>query len=301
MAQQARCFQCKALNGEWRNGEVTVLSAFMHNTGRRYVCQFCARIVDNESGSYFRENNVFTGKETENGFTLSKEFEVPKSASERFGRKGVAYFVSNKFLQTHDGTVWFEFKSPIFNNKNSWSRISREIEARFGTAWANDSSYGTHTNVGHPDFDVTIVKQWYESLFTRLYATVRSTDDEKLRYVFGRSYRDTQWAMPNVVPFGNAHALMWNVEHSTHMECRLVKWTSYEQDKRATAYAVDTTAAIVEFCVAVRKNRTMLEGNALVLSNRKAADKASRKIDNIFRKHVGLPRVNATEGYASRR
>lgn len=299
MARQARCIQCKALNGEWKDGELTVLSAFMHNTGKRYVCQRCAKVIDDWTG-YTTENNVFVGQETKGGFTLSKEFEVPKSAGQHFGREGVAYFVSTKFLQTHDSTVWFEFKSPIFNNKNSWSRISREIEARFGTDWTSDSSYGTHTNVGHPDFDVTIVKQWYESLFTRLYATVRSTDDEKLRALFGRSWRDTQWAKPYVVPYGEEHRLMWNVEHSTHMECRLAKWTSYEQDKRATEYAIETTAAIVEFCVAVRKNRETLGGEALKCANRKAADKASRKIDNIFRKHVGLDRVNKTNGYISR-
>lgn len=300
MAKQARCIQCKALNGEWKNGELTVLSAFMHNTGKRYVCQRCARVVDNETSSYFRENGVFTGKATKGGFTLSKEFEVPQSAGRHFGREGVAYFVSNKFLQTHDGTVWFEFKTPIYNNKNSWSRISREIESRFGTEWTRDGSYGTHTNVGHTDLDVTIVKQWYESLFTRLYSTVRNTDDEKLRALFGRSWRDTRWAMPSVVPYGEAHPLMWNVEHSTHMELRLNKWTSYEQDKRATEYAIETTAAIVEFCVAVRKNRETLRGEALKCANRKAVDKASRKIDNIFRKHVGLDRVNKTNGYVSR-
>ena len=296
MARQARCIQCGALNGE--NG--TVLTAFMHNTGRRYVCQHCARTIDNETRSYFRENEVFTGKTTKGGFTLSKEFEVPKSASEHFGRKGVAYFVSNKFLQTHDCTVWFEFKSPIFNNKNSWSRISREIESRFGTAWTDDRSYGTHTNVGHPDFDVTVVRKYYEGLFTRLYTTVRSTDDERLCKLFGRSFRYTEWAKPYVVPFGNEHKLMWNVEHSTHMELRLNKWTSYEQDKRATEYAVETTAAIVEFCVIIRENDRTLHGRKQLEANRIAVDKASRKIDNIYRKYVGLPRVNKTTGYISR-
>lgn len=300
MARQARCIQCKALNGEWKNGRITVLHAFMHNTGRRYICEACSPTLGHDVGGYTRENDVFVGKDTKGGFTLSKEFEVPYSADRLFGREGVAYLKSNKFIQTDDCTVWYEFKSPIFNNKNSWSRISREIESRFGTDWTSDNTYGTHTNVGHPDFDVSIVRQWYESLFTRLYATVRSTDDEKLRALFGRSWRETDWAKPYVVPYGEEHRLMWNVEHSTHMECRLVKWTSYEQDRRATEYAIETTAAIVEFCVAIRKNRETLGGNGLVLANRKAADKASRKIDNIFRKHVGLDRVNKTNGYVSR-
>lgn len=300
MARQARCIQCRALNGEIRNGETTVLSAFMHNTGKRYICTKCSPIVESVGG-YTHENEVFVGKKTKGGFTLSKEFEVPDSAARVFGREGVAYFKSNKFIQTDDGTVWYEFKSPIYNNKNSWSRISMDIEKRFGTSWTTDRSYGTHTNVGHPDFDVNIVRRWYVELFSRLYHTVRNTDDEKLRYVFGRSFRETEWADPTPVRWGADHALMWNVEHSTHMECRLNKWTSYEQDQRATAYAVETTAAIVEFCVAVRKNRETLEGTSdELMANREAVDKAARKIDNIFRKHVGLPRVNRTPGYTSR-
>lgn len=294
MSRIAKCFVCGCVASSYNS-----LHPFKHTTGTRYICTHCSPTAGHDVGGYSTENGVFVGKETENGFTISKEFEVPRSAAMTFGHAGVAYLKSKGFIQTDDCTVWYEFKSPIFNNKNSWARISREIEARFGTEWTHDSTYGTHTNVGHPDLDVSLMERWYESLFTRLYKTVNETSAEKVRNVFGRT--SCYWAEASLTPEYGAHTRMWNTEHTTHLELRLNKWTSYAQDKLATAYAVETVGACVEFCNAIRMNRSSLQGDMLVKANRIAAEKAGRKIDNIFRKYVGLERVNKTEGYTSRR
>ena len=301
MARTRRCIHCG------RSEREATLYPFHHSTGTRYTCERCAPL-DVYSG-YGRENGATAGNTTKAGFTLSKEFELPGGSSSYFGREGVAYFVSQQFDPTEDCTVWIEMKSPIYKNLNAWTRTSKAIEARFGTEWTRLAGYGTHTNVGHPDLDMAIVRQWYKSLFGRLYNTldeVVSDRAERHRIVdlFGRTPVDYAhiahgWELENPQA---EHSIIWNVQHETHLECRLVKWTNATQDNNATKYAIETVAAVVEFCNEVKSNRLktgIIEER--IAMNRKSAEKAGRKIDNILRKHLGLPRENKTTNYTSRR
>lgn len=298
MARIKRCIRCGISERE------TPLTAFWHSTGTRYTCDRCAPLI--ACGGYGRENHETRGNETKSGFTLSKEFELPNAARNVVGRDGMAYMVSQGFDPTSDGSVWIEMKTPIYKNLNAWTRVSKQLEVRFcavDASWTADASYGTHTNVGHPDLDMTIVRLWYKSLFGRMFETLRAADAERVRALFGRTptyyaHIPSSWDMDNNA---SVHEIIWNTQHETHLECRLVKWTGAAQDGRATKYAIETVAAVVDFCREVNANRESLSGEALRQANRKAATKAGRKVDNILRKHLGIARANSTRGYESRR
>ena len=301
--RKTHCIKC---NRELTKGERI---AFQHTTGTRYMCPECARRMD---GGYTSENGTFKSKQTETGATISKEMEIPETyayrltASERDSAS--ARMKAYGWICTPDCTVHQEWKTPIYNGLQSYNKVSKAFE-KFAQVqkWNSDPSYGTHTNVGHKDLDVRIIRKFYESLFTRLYETM-SSDTNKLKEFYGRSYVD--WAQPltprlaprsgadgyaeNAGPGAGEHRLAINVQHKTHIEFRLNKYISFEQDNKVSKYAIDTVLACVEFCDMIRTNRDTYTGAKLVEKNKAAADKASRKIDNIYRKYVGLPRVNKT-------
>ena len=285
--------------------------AFQHTTGTRYMCAHCASIY-NCAGSYSTENHLRVSKETTTGATISKEMELPRkyaytlSNNERATLN--AYMTSQGWLCTPDGSVYQEWKTPIYNSLQSYSKISKTFEKLAQVSkWRDDMSYGTHTNVGHARLDIRVIRKFYESLFCRLYETMKS-DESRVKELYGRTFTGYAQAYnSSLAPRSgsdgyaqnesfnaNEHVLAINVQHKTHIEFRLNKYISFEQDNKVSKYAIDTVLACVEFCDMIRTNRDTYTGEELKEKNRAAADKASRKIDNIYRKYVGLPRVNKT-------
>lgn len=303
MARTTHCIKCgKELTKETR-------IAFKHTTGTRYMCAECARRWD---GGYSSENGAFTSKETATGATISKEMELPRSyglrVPEQIRDQISAKMKTYGWIKTPDGSVYEEWKTPIYNSLQSYSKVSKMFEqfARV-SQWSDDDTYGTHTNVGHKNLDVRIVRKFYESLFTRLYETM-SSNTTALKSLYGRSYvYYAQPLTPGLAPRSGAdgyamdsgcgaaeHRLAINVQHKTHIEFRLNKYISFEQDNKVSKYAIDTVLALVEFCDKINANRAALTGEKLKAANKAAAEKTSRKVDNIYRKYAGLPRVNKT-------
>ena len=134
------------------------------------------------------------------------------------------------------------------------------------------------------------------------------SDESRVKELYGRTFTGyAQAYRSDLAPISNAdgyaqnenftaneHVLAINVQHKTHIEFRLNKYISFEQDNKVSKYAIETVLACVEFCDMIRANRDAYTGAKLIEKNKAAADKASRKIDNIYRKYVGLPRVNKT-------
>ena len=305
MARKTHCIKCGA--------ELTKQNriAFQHTTGTRYMCAHCASIYSC-AGSYSTENRTRVSKETATGATISKEMELPNkyaytlTDSERATLN--AYMTSQGWLCTPDGSVYQEWKTPIYNSLQSYSKISKTFEKLAQVSeWNDDCSYGTHTNVGHARLDIRIIRKFYESLFCRLDVTMKG-DESRVKTLYGRTFTGyAQAYSPDLAPRSGSdgyavndyftaseHLLAINVQHKTHIEFRLNKYISFEQDNKVSKYAIETVLACVEFCDAIRENRETLTGEKLKEKNKAAAEKASRKIDNIYRKYVGLPRVNKT-------
>ena len=73
------------------------------------------------------------------------------------------------------------------------------------------------------------------------------------------------------------------------------KYQSAEQDNRATKYAIETTAALLDFAKAVDNNRaTIADRTALKAANKAAAEKTARRLVKIYEKHTAAARETET-------
>lgn len=284
MCRHIRCLIC---GEETTKAESTPIR---HTTGTRYACPRCARNIR----GYTQENPVFLPSATQGTFTMSKEFEIPTSARAYTTIENInATMRAYKWLPTSDGTVWVECKSAIYQNMNAYVRVLKSLEEKLGfTRWAEDNTFGTHTNVWTPGYDVEIVRLFYHSLFMPLSETLRAYGD-MCREVFGRYIGG--WAEPI---YNNTwilnHTNFINVQHDGWLEFRINKCVSVAQDIRATKLCIEITQAVSAFCEKVKENRRTLTGDELRAANKRDADKAARKIVNLFRKVAGLGRINAT-------
>lgn len=284
--RKCRCFHCHAdlLPGSG--------IAFDHTTGTRYFCSRCVDFV----GSYSWENGATVSAKTAQGFTISKEFEIPRSAVRFFDpAAALAKLTSYGWIATQDSTVWRECKTPIYQSLQSYNKISRAVEKALNvSSWRCDPSYGTHTNVGHPDLDIDIVRKWRESIFGKLQATM-DENPETMVSLYGRGWTYYAGKMNEYAPgWQEDHGCFINLQHNTHVEFRLNKFQSAEQDGKVNAYCIETVGALVELCKAIKANRERLHGAELIAENKKAVEKTAAKVDNIYRKHTGLPRINKT-------
>ena len=176
---------------------------------------------------------------------------------------------------------------------NAYVRVLKSLEEKIGfSRWAADGTYGTHTNIWAPGYDVEIIRRFYHSLFIPLSETLRAYAD-KCNEVFGRYIGG--WAAPiGRYSSPTEHTNFVNVQHDGWLEFRINKCVSVAQDIRATKLCIEITQAVAAFCEKVKNNRRTLTGDELRGANKRDADKTARKICNLFRKVAGLGRVNAT-------
>ena len=282
MARKIHCFKC---------GNVIADKAaavpFHHYTGTRYFCRDCAA----HEGGYTWENTDRQSKETAAGWTLSKEFEIPRAALAYIdGRETTAALEARGWIGTSDCTVWKEFKTPIYNGLQSYTKVSKSIEQITKVSeWKTNRDYGTHTNIGHRDLDraaIDIIRTWRETLLQQLQN--RMTDREN-RALYGRTwttYADRMNEYGN--GWANDHGCFINLQHNTHIEYRMNKYQTAAQDNRATKYAIETTAALLDFAKIVKNNRATIAPDGLRAANRAAAEKTARRLVKIYDKWAAI-------------
>ena len=287
MGKKCKCLTCG------RDGTTHEFHPVAHTTGTRYICEYCARRVDR----YTDENTSERGHD-KNGLTFSCEFEIPSEFGIAFPDDYLTraqYLLAQGFESTYDCTVWREYKSPIYHGLQSFSRVAAQIDKILQPErWNTSGVYGTHCNIGRIGYggdDVTILRTWYSTLTRRLYATINADRDACGR-IYGRT--ESMWAQTNPEACPTEHALFINLQHTTHIEFRLSKYINSRQYMECVKTNADIAGAMFDFVATVKQNCRRFSGAALIAENRKAAEKASRKIDNEYRKHAGLPRVNKT-------
>ena len=281
MAKKIHCFKC----GNVINDK-SAATPFKHFTGIRYFCNTCAHHM----GGYTWENGARQSAPTKAGFTLSKEFEIPNRALHFIDScETTAALESRGWIGTGDCTVWKEFKTPIYNGLQSYTKTAKAIEQITRVKeWKNDNTYGTHTNIGHNELDIdaiNIIRTWRETLLQPL---ENAMNDDMNRALYGRTW--TLYAdKMNHYGYGwqADHGCFINLQHDTHIEFRMNKVISAARDNRVNKYAFETVAALVDFAKVVKNNRATLErGEPLTTANRRAAEKTAAKLEKIYIKHA---------------
>ena len=270
-----------------------------HPTGDRYYCRHCVEILHERlesSRTYSEENGKFQSKPTAQGYTISKEFEIPRTVQYMFGRDKLDMILANMdakgWIPTHDCTVWAECKSPIYHGLQSYNKDIKTIAKLLEVErWSHDDSYGTHTNIGHTDFNesrMETIRKWRETLITPLQNTIKNDRDGCIA-IYGRyftDYADTMGGSP-----AHDHCCFINLQHSRWVEFRLNKFTSVEQDNRATKMSIEIFDNLLNFSRRVDANRAYLNGSALADANRKEAEKTATKLVKVWEAYSAEARL----------
>ena len=284
MAKNAKCLKCGAVITD-----TTAATAIKTTCGIQYYCAACAdRIFEMRRYGYSTENAIRKSKPTADNFTISKEFEIPVAITRVLPLPEIKKLLCTMdhlgWLPTSDCTVYVECKSPIYNGLQSYNKVSKTIsELAKVTSWANDNSYGTHTNIGHTDFDdakMDILRRWRETLLTPL-QDYMIQHEYKTVAIFSRPVAD--WCGRLGSDWTN-HSAFINLQHSTWVEFRINKYTSYEQDSYATKVCIALFAEMLKFAKAIQANRATYTGAKLAEVNRATAIKYAAKLVKVFEK-----------------
>jgi len=296
MARKAKCLMCQRQIENLASATPT-----QYQSGIGYYCEECANtLVARRRRGYNDENTVFVGKPTNDGHTISKEFEIsnhaPFTQDDDKVKKVFTAFHIHKYLITNDCTVFVEMKSPVYNGLNTYNKDIKtladivEIER-----WYQHTDYGTHTNIGHINFGKTemdIVRQWRETLVRPLQNAI-DADLEGCKLLYGRTWvyyaaRLNDYCRCQGLPEGweYDHGCFINLQHDNWIEFRMNKFCSVEQDRRATKMSIEFFDAMHNFAKAVLANRRTYNGQTLRNKNGIVAKKAAEKMVEIFKKYA---------------
>ena len=246
------------------------------------------------TGNYSTENSEKVNKITKtNNCTISIELEVPDLARCYTSEESLQWLTNEaKFLKTPDGSVWYEFKSPIYNNLLGLSKVLSNFEKLNKlSSWNESNDYGTHLNIGNEAFtedNLLIIRRFYHSLFVP-YSDYLLSHPEKTTALHGRNFTYYAQALTydSSVPYhfgGNytedCHCNFINIQHSTHIEFRLCKlMTARQYMMVARMYQEIIQKAICDYFLARYDEAMTAE------KKRQLASKASEKMIKIFEKY----------------
>lgn len=284
MSKTAKCLKCGSAIADL--GTATPIK---HPTGTRYYCPNCIRNLiarSQNSCTYSQENTVFVSAPTMQGYTISKEMEVSNAArnilSYREWNTLLATCDSKRWSITADCTVAVEIKTCVYNGLNSYNKDSKTFDKIAKVSeWSNATDYGTHTNIGHTDFNgdkMSILRQWRESLLTPLQTTMLE-HPSWTKAIFGRTIGGWCGRMGSD-PM--EHAVFINLQHSNWVEFRINKYVSCEQDAYSTKVCIALFDDMLNFCKAIEANRRTYSGQPLRDANRKTASKYASKLVKTF-------------------
>ena len=246
-----------------------------------FLCSYCARVMQ---GGYSTENGEIINQTTKtNDCTISLELEVSHSAS-RYNTEQQLQWLTNeaKFLKTPDGTVWYEFKSPIYNNLLGLSKVLHNFEKLNQlNRWNNATDYGTHLNIGNSLLtrqNLSIIERFYHSLFID-YCKHLEANPEKTTALHGRNF--SQWATAiNEFTNTQTHQNFINMQHSTHLEFRLCKLVTAKQYLMVARMYQDIVQKVICDYFLAKYNEAMPASD-----KRQLAKKASQKMIKLFEKY----------------
>lgn len=256
-----------------------------------FLCSDCSTRMN---GSYSTENSTRINNETKtNNCTISIELEISTRARYHTTEKELQWLTNEaNFLKTPDGSVWYEFKSPIYNNLLGLSKILSNFEKLNKlNQWNNATDYGTHLNIGNSELTVNnlkIVKRFYHSLFVP-FCEYLQNNPEKTTALHGRNF--THYA--STINYNSRldnnfggnymqddHCYFINMQHSTHIEFRLCKLVTAKQYMLLARMYQDIIQKVICDYFLARYDET-----ATAETKKALAKKASQKMIKIFNKY----------------
>ena len=256
-----------------------------------FLCSHCAVAM---SGNYSTENNEIVNNETKtNNCTISIENEISRQAQMFISDKELQWLTNEaKFLKTPDGSVWYEFKSPIYNNLLGLSKVLHNFEKLCKLdKWNEASDYGTHLNIGNTELTeekMLIIRRFYHSLFVP-FSDYLKNNPEKTIALYGRNFthyaQSLSYSSPVPSRFGgdymeDAHCNFINIQHKTHIEFRLAKLVTAKQYLLCARCHQDIIQKVICDYFLDRYNEAMPASE-----KRQLAQKASEKMIKIFDKY----------------
>ncbi|MBQ7308102.1 MAG: hypothetical protein IJW82_06215 [Clostridia bacterium] len=254
-------------------------------------------VTFSEGGGYGTENDQRIHNETKtNQCTISMEHEVPYSALDYNNEANFKWLTLQGFYSTSDCTVWREFKSPIYNNLLGLSKVLHNFEKLNQLEkWNNDTSYGTHLNIGNSALtreNLKIIERFYHSLFVP-YSKYLEENKEKTITLHGRFFTNetsngfiyNSWNYVYAQSINEntdtqTHENFINMQHSTHIEFRLCKLVTARQYMMVTRMYQDIIQKVLVDYFLKRYNESMTASQ-----KRQLAKKASEKMIKIFNKY----------------
>jgi len=279
---------CKKCGRALKAGEG--LKVYSRNANA-FLCSFCSTV---EQGGYSTENSTFVNNITKtNNCTISIELEISDYAR-RFTTERKLQWLTNEaqFIKTPDGSVWYEFKSPIYNNLLGLSKVLSNFEKLNSLSqWNAADDYGTHLNIGNTALNLEamkIVKRFYHSLFVP-YCEYLQANPAKTVALYGRDF--TYYACTinynsRLADYFNGgcgdsdHRYFINMQHSTHIEFRLCKLVTARQYMMCARLHQDIIQKVICDYFLARYNE-----NDTAENRRKLANKASEKMIKLFDKY----------------
>jgi hypothetical protein len=256
-----------------------------------FLCAYCSRV---NQGGYSTENTTFENNKTKtNNCTISVELEISNNARNYTTEQKLQWLTNEaKFIKTPDGSVWYEFKSPIYNNLLGMSKVLHNFEKLNNLSqWNNASDYGTHLNIGNTELTeekMLIIRRFYHSLFVP-FSDYLKQNPQKTITLYGRNFTHYAQALnynsPVPSTFGgdymeSAHCNFINIQHKTHIEFRLAKLVTAKQYLICARCHQDIIQKVICDYFLTRYNEGMT-----ATAKRQLANKASQKMIKTFEKY----------------
>ena len=194
------------------------------STNAVYICSTCADALQSYS---FEGFNLQNGTQTADGITIGCELETLGNSLD-----AKIYFIKYGFIPTSDCTVDVEFKSPIYNNLSSLSKVCGMIEqldkdenTNFSV---NNIHCGLHTHFGYKNKRIQDILQAYHyELFKPIDDTVKGLTASQRRAIFGSDFRGYASPIEFYNPMGHCNWI--NIQHTKTIEIRLFRFNTADQ------------------------------------------------------------------------
>ena len=194
------------------------------STNSVYICNECARALQSYS---FEGFNLQHGTQTNDDITIGCELETIGNSLD-----AKVYLIKYGFIPTADCTVDIEYKSPIYNNLSSLSKVAGMIEQLDKNQnidfSVNNIHCGLHTHFGYKNKDIqNYILPFYKELFNPLNDLIDSLTDTQKKAIFGSTYRHYAQSINTDRPL--KHENWINIQHNKTIEIRLFRFNDANQ------------------------------------------------------------------------
>ena len=220
MARRAHCMDCGAEVNNFFDKKIEIARRGNRNA---WLCEHCAA----KKLSYYFESDKHTGKANKDGHTCGVELETSYTST-----KARAEIMMNGYIPTSDCTVDTEYKSPIMEGLNGFSkhcetfeRLILAGEMRIGEECGTHFHYGNRNYLNPNTMDY--VRRFYHSLFLPLSNEMKMHHEANIQ-LWGRDFGGWSQAI-SADSHPMEHTNFINVQHDWTLEFRICKFTSAAQ------------------------------------------------------------------------